>query len=230
MGVSIKTHWPQFLSVVTFLLLPLLYFFSPGFKALIHQLYTLLSELDKEAFIELVKSYGFWGPVVILLASCLQLILLPLPSFVILLISVMVYGPWWGTLLALIAIFMVSSLGFFLGQTLNYKWIVKLIGRESEEKLGFAIDQYGYWVVFIFRLNPFLSNDAISLIAGILHLSYWNFIGASLAGILPLILMIAWYEEEAESMQDLLLWPSLAMLAFLIIYVFFRKKSKKHES
>lgn len=229
MEVKFKTHWPQLLSIAVFLLLPLLYFTSADFKALMVRLYSILTDVDKQAFVSLIKRYGYLGPLIILLASCLQLILLPLPSFLILLISVMVYGPWWGTLLALLAIFLVSSIGFFLGRSLNYAWIKGLIGKETEQKFEFALDQYGYWVVFIFRLNPFLSNDAISLIAGMLNLSYWKFIGATLAGILPLLILIAWFEEEAENSQDLLLWPSLVMLLFLVIYIFFRKKSKTNE-
>lgn len=229
MEMRFKIHWPHLLAIVVLLLLLALYFLSPELKKLIRKLYAILTELDKDAFVDLVKSYGIWGPLIILLATCLQLILLPLPSFLILLIAVLVYGPFWGTLLGLTAIFLASSLGFFLGKSLSDIWLKRLIGERKKQKLESALDQYGYWVVFIFRLNPFLSNDAISLIGGVLSLNYWKFIGASLAGILPLLLMIAWYEEEAESMQEVLLWPSLAMLLFLIIYMFFRLKNAKYE-
>ncbi len=62
----------------------------------------------------------------------------------------------------------------------------KILGTKTEGKIANFIDDYGFWAVFITRLNPFLSNDAISFVAGMLRMGYWKFISATLAGIAPL--------------------------------------------
>ncbi len=40
------------------------------------------------------------------------------------------------------------------------------------------MDDYGFWAIIVTRINPFLSNDAISFVGGLLRMGYWKFIGA----------------------------------------------------
>jgi len=229
-SVQLKKHWPQFFSFLILLGLATLYFISEPFEELVFGLFKALKDLDQAALRELILSYGYWGPLIIILSMLLQLFALPLPSFLVMLISVLVYGPIWGVLLAILAIFLVSSLGYFLGKALSESWMKAIISEKAEEKLESILNRYGFWAVFIFRLNPLLSNDAISLVAGLLKFSYRKFILASLAGTFPLLLLIAFFEERAEEFESSLIWISLFMLGFVALYFYFDRKNITDES
>jgi len=77
--------------------------------------------------------------------------------------------------------------------------------------------------VAIARFSPFLSNDAISFVAGILKMSYWKFMGATLAGITPLIILIAWLSESMDRLETGLIWISAISLAVFIGYIVYDK-------
>ncbi|PSJ15995.1 VTT domain-containing protein [Nitrosomonas supralitoralis] len=40
------------------------------------------------------------------------------------------------------------------------------------KKTDHWVSCYGFWAVVLFRISPFLSNDAISFIAGALNMNY----------------------------------------------------------
>jgi len=81
--------------------------------------------------------------------------------------------------------------------------------------------------VTITRINPFLSNDAISFVAGILKMEYWKFISATILGISPLLIFIAFVGTNTNSLKSGLLWGSIASILIFLIYVWWDKSAKK---
>ena len=91
-------------------------------------------------------------------------------------------------------------------------------------KISDFLDDYGFWAVIVTRINPFLSNDAISFVGGILKIGYWKFIGATLVGIAPLTIFIAIIGDSTQQLKSGLLWGSLVSLALFILYVYWDKR------
>ena len=89
------------------------------------------------------------------------------------------------------------------------------------------LNNYGFWAVMITRINPFLSNDAISFIAGLLRMNYIKFITATLIGIAPLTLLIALTGRNIDSLKSGLLWGSLVSLVLFGLYIWWDKKQKR---
>ncbi len=85
------------------------------------------------------------------------------------------------------------------------------------------MEDYGFWAVIVTRLNPFLSNDAISFVGGILKMGYWRFIFATIVGIAPLTLFIAVIGKSTDSLKNGLLWGSLVSLVIFGLYVYWDK-------
>lgn len=154
--------------------------------------------------------------------------LIVIPSVMLMVVSILAYGPIWGSLIVFASVYLASSVGYGLGHTLGQGKIEKIIGQKSEEKVEAFLDDYGFWAVIVTRLNPFLSNDAISFVGGILRMGYWKFIGATILGIAPpLTLFIAFLGKNTENLKTGLFWGgSLVSLIIFLAYVWWDKKRK----
>ena len=81
------------------------------------------------------------------------------------------------------------------------------------------IDRYGFGAVVIFRVAPFLSNDAISMVGGILRMDYWKFIGATLLGITPLAVLTGYFGQNISTLKTGLIWIGSISLVLYSIYI-----------
>ena len=79
------------------------------------------------------------------------------------------------------------------------------------------------------RLSPFLSNDAISFVGGVLKMGYWKFIGATMIGISPLIIFIAYLGGDYERLKTGLIWTSVISLVLFIAFVWWDRTKRKHK-
>lgn len=222
-----KSKAPLIISVIIIAGLILAYFFIPEAQGFLNEAWNALSSNDEERIKTWVDQFGWMGPLVIILAMAIQMFLLVLPSLGLMVVSILAYGPVWGSLLVLVSIFTASSVGYAIGRSLGSVMVKKLIGDKTEKKIGDFLEDYGFWAVIITRLNPILSNDAISFVAGVLKMSYWRFIGATMAGISPLILFIAVLGESTDGLKIGLIWGSVISLILFIGYVWWDKKRKK---
>lgn len=206
----------------------LCYFFVPSVQQFLDEAWNVLTSDDQKRIEDWVSGFGWLGPFVIILAMIFQMFLLVIPSVVLMAVSILAYGPIWGSLIVLLAIFTASSVGYFLGNFLGQSIVVKLLGEKAEKNIEHFIEDYSFWAVIITRLNPFLSNDAISFVGGMLKMGYWKFIGATMIGILPLTIFLAIFGESTETLKTGLFWGSIISLIGFGIYIW-RDKSKKNK-
>jgi uncharacterized membrane protein YdjX (TVP38/TMEM64 family) len=61
-------------------------------------------------------------------------------------------------------------------------------------------------------------------------LSYRKFIGATLLGITPLAVLLAWFGENNDRLKTGLLWTSVISVVFLAIYIYFDRKKNPYSS
>jgi uncharacterized membrane protein YdjX (TVP38/TMEM64 family) len=167
------------------------------------------------------------GPTILILAMVAQMFLIVIPSVALMVVSILAYGPIFGSLIIFAAIFTASSIGYFIGRYFGPVIVQKLIGHKNENKIEDFIEDYGFWAVIVTRINPFLSNDAISFVGGILKMGYWQFIGATLAGIAPLTIFIAIIGKSTDGLKTGLLWGSIVSLIIFVLYVVWDKKKRK---
>jgi uncharacterized membrane protein YdjX (TVP38/TMEM64 family) len=158
----------------------------------------------------------------------IQMFLLIVPSPLLMLVSILAYGPIWGSLLAVGAIFTASTVGYFVGKFLSQVTVEKIIGQKKEQSLEFYVNKYGFWAVVITRLAPLLSNDAISFVAGIAKMKYIKFISATLVGIIPLTILFAWFGENNDRLKTGLIWTTAISLLIFIAYVIYDRKKEKN--
>ena len=225
-----QSKWPLYLSLALVGCLVLLYFFVPSVQNFFKEAWNVLSSGNEQRISQWVSQFGWFGPFVIILTFVAQMFLLVVPTPLLMVVTVVAYGPWAGTAIILAGIFTASSIGYFLGAWIGTPLVERLIGAKSEKKIESFIDDYGFWAVIITRISPFLSNDAISFVGGMLRMGYWRFIGATMIGIFPLTVLIAYLGENNQRLKTGLIWVSIISLVGFIAYVWWDKKREKKKS
>lgn len=218
---------PLYISLGVIVAVAASYFFIPDVQDFVNNAWTVLISDDQQQIKDWVGQFGFWGPFVIICVMVLQMFLLVIPTPLLMVISVLAYGPIWGSGIILIAVFCASSVGYMIGIYLGPPVVEKILGQKGEKKVASFIEDYGFWAVTITRLSPFLSNDAISFVGGMLRMGYWRFIGATLLGITPLTAFMAYLGENNQRLKDGLLWGSIICILLFVLFVWWDKRRRK---
>tara|TARA_A100000171_G_C2140629_1_gene155999 strand:+ start:27304 stop:27999 length:696 start_codon:yes stop_codon:yes gene_type:complete len=221
-----KSNVPLYLSILLVGGMIVCYFLIPSVQQFFNEAWNVLTSNDEKRIEQWVSGFGWFGPFVLILAMIFQMFLLVVPSLALMVVSILAYGPIWGSIIILVAVFAASSVGYLIGRYLGQTVVLKLLGAKTENKIERFIESYGFWAVIVTRLNPILSNDAISFVGGILKMNYWKFIGATLLGILPLTVFIAILGKSTETLKTGLLWGSVVSLVLFGAYIWWDKRKK----
>lgn len=222
-----QSKWPL---AVTFILIAALvasYVAFPGFKGAVNDVWQVLASGNKARISAWVGTFGFWGPMLLVVAMVAQMFLVVVNVVLLMLVAILVYGPMWGSVLAVGAVLVASTVGYFLGRSVGQAGVSKLIGHKAEQKVTHFIQAYGIWAVIIARISPVLSNDAVSFVAGLTGMNYWRFIAATTAGIVPLTILLAWLGENNQRLTAGLIWVTAGSLVLFLAYIVFTKYQRK---
>lgn len=204
-----------------------LYWIWPDYRIFLQQAWTVVTSGDEERIDQWVGSFDPWGPLVIVLLMVAQMFLIVVPSWLLMVIAVLGYGPWGGLLIAIAAVMAASSVGYGVGHLIGRGGLDRLLGKGKKRAVERETERYGVWAVVIARVNPLLSNDAISVVAGMVGMGFWRFLGATLAGISPLAGAIAVLGRDWTRMRQGLLWISLLSLLGLGVKIVLDRRSRR---
>lgn len=201
------------------------YFLIPSFQQGINNAFVILTSNDQERIHEWVKQFKAWGPIIIILSMVAQMFALLIPNLLLFIIAIICYGPVWGPLICLGGVFLSSSIGYFIGKKLGPRAIDRFVSENAQKKIQVFVERYGVKAIFIARFSSF-SSDGISFVAGILEMSYRKYILSSLAGITPLLILLALYGNNGN-IERALIWIAAISLAGLGLYIFFDRKKRR---
>ena len=225
-----KSKLPLYLSMALIGGIIAAYFFIPEVGNFLDEAWSVLTGDDEDRIRSWVDGFGWFGPVLLVLAMIAQMFLLIVPTILLMVVSVLAYGPIWGSAIIFASVFAASSVGYLIGSYFGDAIVTRVIGKRSGKKIEGFLDDYGFWAIIVTRINPFLSNDAISFVGGLLRMGYWKFIAATMVGIAPLTIFIAIMGKSTDSLKTGLLWGSLVSLVLFGAYVQWdgrRKRSTK---
>lgn len=174
---------------------------------------------DRERLRQTVSSAGAWAPAVFVLLLVVQAVLAPLPAP-----AVATAG---GYLFGILQGFVLTWLGALLGGILCFV-LSRAFGRGFVERStrlkGFDryVQEHGAIAIFVLRLVPIISFDAISYAAGLTGLSFWRFLIATALGMAPGTFVFV-YLGSAEPGPGI--YAALVGLAVLAVaaYAYYRR-------
>lgn len=221
-----QSRLPFYISLAIVISLIILYFAVPEIKSFFDEAYNVLTSEDEKRISGWVEKLGIWGPLLIIFGMIVQMFLIIVPSPLLMLVSVLAYGKIWGVLLSVTAVLAASSIGYLLGGYLGEVSVDKVIGEDKKQKLESLVKRFGLWTIILFRLIPFLSNDAISFVGGLLGMKYRKFIFATAVGITPLAILIAYFGENNARLKNGMIWLGALGLVFFIGYYLYQRRQK----
>ena len=224
---KLKDKLPLIISVTVIAVLVGLYFAFPEFHNWVKTAFKTLTSDDRNRIKAYVDQFGAWGPAFLVLAMVAQMFLIVINVVALMVVAVLAYGPFWGSVIALTGILTASTVGYWVGRALGPHTIERLVGKKTTKKMETNVERYGFWGIIVVRLSPFLSDDAIGFVAGLLKMNYWRFMLATFVGVLPLTVLIAWLSTEIDRLTTGLIWISVISLAAFLVFVWIDKRKKK---
>ena len=133
-----------------------------------------VQSIDK--FREYVTSFGAFAIALFILIQFLQVVVLPIPSFVTVGAGVLLFGAFKGAIFSVIGIITGSVLAFFIGRIFGFKVAKWLVGQENLSKGLKAVEGKDKIVLTFMFLFPFFPDDVLCFVAGITTMSPLFFI------------------------------------------------------
>lgn len=128
-----------------------------------------------QSFKEFILSTGPFGMIVYVLIQTLQVMFVPIPSLIILLSGVLIYGPLTTSILSIIGVLIGSLSSFILGKTFGFKLVSWVVGRKNALKYASVLNKRGKFFLVIAFLLPLFPDDMLCLVAGMTTMEFKDF-------------------------------------------------------
>lgn len=130
-----------------------------------------------EEFRNYIQSFGSFAVIIFIALQFLQVVVLPIPSFITVGAGVLLFGPFRGSVYSCIGIISGSLAAFFIGRIFGYKVASWLVGKEDLDKGLRAVKGKDRVVLTFMFIFPFFPDDLLCFVAGITTMSSWYFVG-----------------------------------------------------
>ncbi len=127
--------------------------------------------LQDEAALEAwLAQLGWLGPVALIALNALQIVVAPIPGYVVQIAAGFLFGPWWGGLYASLGLLLGASLAFGLARRYGRPLAARLVGGERIERWERVTHSTSTLVWFMLILGP--TGDLPYFMGGLARVSY----------------------------------------------------------
>ncbi len=223
---GIKRHW-------IFILILAVLFGWIIYSYLSEGILYLLATSDIDSIVSFINSFGWLSIVVFVLLVVLEVILAPIPPFILYVAGGIIFGAFWGGTITLFANVLGAVIAFFIARKLARGLIEKKIDISFRKRFDKFTKKYGGWALFLIRLNPFTTSDLFSYLAGLSKMKLRTLIISTTLGLIPLVYIQTYLGDIFIRDNPFLLFLFLAVsLIYLVLflyglwYVVFKKKKR----
>jgi phospholipase D1/2 len=138
--------------------------------------------------------------------------ILMVPVTLLIAVSGVVFGPFYGALYALSGTMLCAALGFVLGSWLGRETLRHLLGHRVN-RLSQRFAKRGIMAMMVVRLLPIAPFTVVNVVAGASHLQLRDYLIGTLLGMFPgIILTVAFSHNLAEAVRH----PDIATITMLV--------------
>lgn len=167
---------------------------------------------DEPALMEAIRGLGIWGPLAIIALIATAIVVSPVPSAPLAIAAGMIYGAAGGAVIVVIGAELGAIVAFLIARWLGYEAVRRWSGADRIMRY-LSQERSQIWlmaVVFVSRLLPFISFDAISYAAEVTPLAFWRFALATVVGVTPVSFLLTYAGEELSA-------ANLAIVSLILI-------------
>ncbi|WP_407570667.1 TVP38/TMEM64 family protein [Deinococcus altitudinis] len=188
---------------------------QPGTQSFAVSGYGALFARDPAVTHAWVTQFGAWGPLVLLAAFVVQAVLPVIPALILVLVSLLAYGPVTGFFIVYLGTLLGAAAGYGLGYGVGDPLIRALAGERHRDRAHAFATEQGLRGVLLIRLMPVLSSDLMNLVAGATRMPFGRFMAATALGALPVTLFITLL-AHASAGSPARLGLGLALLSLVV--------------
>jgi uncharacterized membrane protein YdjX (TVP38/TMEM64 family) len=162
--------------------------------------YTPLAALvTPENVIDWVDSFArtWWAPLAVV-AAYIPACVVMFPRPLITLAAVVAFGPWLGFAYATAGVLASALAGYVVGRYIDRDTLRRISGRKLN-RLTRALRQRGLLAVTAVRLVPLAPFVVESLVAGAIHIKWWDLMLGTFLGMLPGLLAATVFGDQIET-------------------------------
>lgn len=125
---------------------------------------------DAQALEEAVAGLGIWGPLALIAINALQIVVAPIPGYVVQLAAGYLFGPFWGGFYAVCGMLVGSMLSMWIARTFGRPFALWMVGEERLTHWETVTHSTSTLLWFLLLLGPI--GDIPYLLAGLSSVSY----------------------------------------------------------
>ena len=214
-----------YLGLIAALLLS--YALIPAVRDAALEAYRLLASDDRSALQAWVQGFGWWGPVLIVALMIAQTLLSFVPMILILLVSVMAYGPIYGALLGWFGAIVAALLGYGIGLVFGSSIAERFVTPGIRALIEGNVRRYGAWAILALRLSPLVPSDGVSFVAGLVRMRLLPFTLATIAGVTPIAAAVGYFGSSIERLQLGIVVVTAVSLIGLVSFVLYDRAKRR---
>ncbi len=175
-----------------------------------------------------ISSFGGNAVFLFICLQFLQVVVLPLPSFIAVGAGVLLFGPFRGALYSSIGIISGSLVAFWFARVFGVKVVTWLVGQKNLRK-GLSLIEGRDKLIFTFMfLFPFFPDDLLCFVAGLTSLNA-TFFSVMIVVVRMITIFMSSYSFNNSLIPYDTWWGLLLWLAFFIVVVFASVKILKRK-
>ncbi len=158
-------------------------FLSLGVLAIILR-FTGIASLDPAGLRDIVQHYPILAPFIYLLLYAIAPSLF-VPGIPLAILAGMLFGPFWGTILALSGATIGATMAFLLGRYIGRDWVARRLSGPNWKKLEEGVAEKGWKMVALTRLIPVFPFNLLNYGFGLTGIPFWHFVLPTFVFMLP---------------------------------------------
>jgi len=187
---------------------------------------------DFDAIKQFILDSGGWGFAVFIGLTVFQVVVLPVPAALTILLGVAIYGATVSFILSTIGTVIGSVISFALGKVFGRRLCNWMFGTENTEKYAKLLNDKGRYLFIVMLLFPAFPDDMLCMIAGITAMSYGYFTVVCLLTRPVMIGLTAYLGSGIIPFEGwgIPVWIALVCLMFAAFIVVTSVKTRVHKN
>jgi uncharacterized membrane protein YdjX (TVP38/TMEM64 family) len=160
----------------------------------------------------------------------MQTLISAVPMILVLIVSVLAYGPLWGGLLGWSGAIVAALIGYGIARVFGDALQDKFVTPQIKDIIQKQVSRYGAWAILALRLSPIIPSDGVSFVAGLLRMKPLPFLGGTIGGVTPVVLAVAYLGSDFERLRTAVIVVSVLSLGALIAWIIYDKQKANRKT